>query len=374
MDPDSNRPSLETASRCRGLRRNEATLILCFVALSLSSCMNGGSSRSTVTIDGVSYSIARSGESAERVSSGGFAEAAVLEIENHLGQVNVVTSDQPGWEWHLTCWADRLEDAERLCQEIRLEQSIIDGRSKLRLALPDGAQEFNGFQSDLTLRVPHSMALRIKSHFSRVKIEDRSAQVDIDASFSPLEIRNVRAPVVAKTSFAAVDVQEVESLDLTHRHGMVRVQRVSGSLRVDNRHGGIDVNGVSGAARLTTSHGPIVLNEVEGEAIVKNRFDSVKIDGMCATVHVDVAHGDVSLVLRNSALVSVIAEARFANIEVALPAGVKAYFGAQAQFGGVSTDFSGADLSEREGEAAPGHAEVRLSTTHGDITVRDTTF
>ena len=298
-----------------------------------------------------------------------------LEVENQFGRVRIVGTDEPTgeWSWTLTVRARDEEAAREGVAAADLLARTEDDRLRLALSLPDSNNRW-GFQSDLEIRVPKSLAVRTENRFGATEIAGINGEVEARGWNGAVELREIAGEVRAETSFAKLIARNVGPATLKNRNGGIEVEGVHGALdaetsfaslivddvrglvKLRNRNGGVEVS-LTGDADISTSFAKLAVTEIDGDATLANRNGAIFGDAITGSVHaetsfaaLDITAAGPSLVCRNQngnvrlhalsgSLTNLQARTSFGQLEVRLPNGLKPLVEANTSFGKIESDF-----------------------------------
>ncbi|MFN0058170.1 MAG: hypothetical protein ACKVX7_06900 [Planctomycetota bacterium] len=389
-------------SRWRSVGYLSSLLVLVGVVSISSACVYRTLS---MTADG--YRFDRSGTRRDGANQGAFSVAiSELSVENRNGKVLVeaLAEDQPAsWEWTFSVWGETPEVAEALLAEVMLAGEETESRGLLRLKLPeDRKSDLRGLESNITLRVPASLAIKIRNRFGPTEVrglifsthikaahgaidaEDLSGAVFLETSFASLTARRIHNATVrnahgaihivgvdgdldARTTFAPLEAEDVSgNLTARNEHGEIKVSRVGGDADLETSFNGIVALEIAGDAKLNGEHGSIQGARLHGRTTARNSFGDVTLESDGSELTCRNEHGDVAIELMRADFQMVKADTKFGSIKVALPPHAEPAIAARASFGRVR---SALPYLERNESGLTGKPLLELAVEHGDIRI-----
>lgn len=209
--------------------------------------------------------------------------------------------------------------------------------------------------------------------------DNAKAQAYLKQIRTDVEIGRGRLEIVSRypkrhetTGFFAILVERVASFQ-THYYLQVPVETV---LELESANGQVRVRGTKGAAHVETTNGNIEIAGVTGALEIHSTNGGIEVRSASGSLSAKTTNGailaELKSVDRNE---GVTAETTNGNVRLYLPAAVKADLSAETTNGRVSVSFpvSGKEVMTTKsvrGTMNGGGAEISLSTTNGDISVR----
>lgn len=308
------------------------------------------------------YSFDHRGVIAPRRQEGSIAPAAgLVEVQNRFGRVRVEAAGKDfRWSWELRVWANDQETAEKLRQEVRLEVEEKPDSMRWTVTLPKPpVPELRGVESNLTLRVPESVTVKLENSFGPVEAE-RIGGGKIRNQHGSIAVKGVEKDLEAETSFAEVRVEEAGGdVVVRNAHGEVELKDVKGKIQAETSFAGLTAENIKGGAVLKNQHGPIKGRGLEGDLQLSTSFAAIDVEAECEEAACSNQHGDVRLRFVDPRLRRLEAETSFAGLEVEIPPECRAELETEVSFGKVKSAL----------ESGRGVNKVRLTlkNRHGDI-------
>jgi hypothetical protein len=327
-------------------------LILTTAVLTLSGCsfsINGG------------YSFSFTGDTAENSEQGVFSDGIEqIEVVNRFGDVDITLAESdPTWTWDSKVWANSQERADALLETLSMDVTTDGNTQTWTIVMPESSSDLKGVQSNLTMKVPADVDVKLLNAHGNVRIDGMTARVDLTNSHG-----NVNASKIAKGSIVV-------------RHGNTTLQSASGEVSIDSGHGNVSasdleskltVNGSHSSISVDTaedvvldaSHGRIVAKNIHGDVIATNRHASTDITSFGASVSANAAHGNINLIAANPGFNSIVAEATHGSIKVALPESTTPSIDLSTSHGNANSEID---------SNANSLQKVMLKAEHGNIRV-----
>lgn len=386
------------------------TRIIAPFALTVGIVSLVGCSYRLTSLDG--YEFDWHGETAGRQEEGDVVvDVRQIEIKNRFGSVAVeVAEGEPSWSWELTCWSSTKEMAETFVAETRLQIMQDADTQTWEVVLPEPPQaDLRGVRSDLVLRVPASVHVKVDNSFGNTAVHDIQGGTIANSRHGNLEFMNLAKSLEATSEHGSIKAERIPAARLKNRHGVIDVSEVAGGLEIHNEHGKVTVARVLGEllvecqhgdvvaseiaeqTQISTSHASIQLEDADGDVILHNRHGSVtalRVGGKIVAdnqhgpidLNVESAevvctnqHGRINLRLHNRELHRVIAETSHSELRVLVPESISPIVKAHTDHGKIESDIpivptgTGGDDFESTRVDTP---RVSLKNRHGNIFVR----
>jgi DUF4097 and DUF4098 domain-containing protein YvlB len=316
------------------------------------------------------------------------ADGARLTIESPHGDVTVSGTSDDG-KLHLTVHKEVFTNSDDTANDrLRQLNPSIDGSNEnLTLRVPD----IRGGGADVTLLVPASVHVLVNSNRGDVHVTNLKSPLvvtanngdteiaaitgDVQVRFNnrhhDLDVRNITGGVVIDGDGSEVKVSDVAgSVKISGDFiGGGHVQRVGG--RVDYHSSRTDLSFARLNGELEIDGHDLSATEVTGPMLVNTRSRNITLDKVSGEVKVVNSHGDVDLhMLPPAGAVTV--DNQNGNVNVTIPERTRFDLHAETSDGDTHSDFSGVNSDGRgtlRGNVNGGGPQVRLTTSHGDISV-----
>lgn len=216
--------------------------------------------------------------------------AAVLVVENPSGQVVVSGSDEATLQVRLVKQIRSFSEADamRALSSVDLEFHAGDERAQLSLSDDDS----RAIRTDLEIRVPKTLSLKIVNHHGGVRIEGVEA---------PAEVTTANGDVEAVNLTAGIDVET--------RRATIRLEQISGGTKARNEHGDIHAISIVGDVSAITEHATIITEHVDGSVTLRTEHGTVRATDVTGNVEVASPYSEVS-VERSGGSVSIVSSHR----------------------------------------------------------------
>ena len=307
------------------------------------------------------YSFNFKGDTAETSEQGVFTEGITqIEIDNRFGNVDIsLAKGDPGWTWESKVWADGQELADTLLEELSMDVSTVGDKQTWTIAMPEASSDLNGVQSNLTLKMPADVKVKLTNAHGNVKVENMTANLDLNNSHGNLNASHiVDGSIVVRHGNTNLESATGE-VSIDSAHGNVSALTVEGKLTVHGSHSSIKVDGAQDV-ELKSSHGKITATNVDGNVVATNSHDSIKITTFGESVTAKSSHGKIDLIIANPDFKSVKAETSHDSIKVALPESVSPSIDMSTSHGNSKSEIGSNDSSPQK---------VVLKASHGNIRV-----
>jgi hypothetical protein len=331
-----------------------------------------------------------------------------LEVINAFGAIHITGDDSVAAAWTQTLTVRARTDAvvQEIASNCLCKAQWDGGRLKLVVTAPEVHQP-HGFQSDLEITVPKSVAVQTHDRYGRTEISGLSGDVEAAAQFGAMELRDIGGAVRAETSYAALKVRGTGPATLKNQFGSIEAADIRGPLDAQTSYALLDAHDIAGKVKLRnqfgrlqvekageadlkTSYGELRVREINGDARLVNQFGRVAAEAITGSVKAETSYGPMDItgpganfdcdnqfggiVVRatSATLTSLEAWTSYAALEVRLPAGLKPAIQAHTTYGDIESDFP-VLMKPRSQDSAPsqppGAPRLDLHNQNGKIRV-----
>ena len=319
-----------------------------------------------------------------------FVAGHALVIDNPRGDVTLAGTSDDG-QLHLTAHNEvRVSSDSDADGRLRqLEAKVSDGGDTTTITVPS----VDRGRTDLTVLVPANVRPTVMANRGEVHVNNIKGSVNITANHGNTEITAITGPVIAHVNnrssslnvhsvtgnvtvegsgdvatfsnisgvltvnadfFGGSHFQKIaQPLNYKSSRTAFSLQRLDGELNIGSQE--FSADGISGPVSVETRRRNVTLNRVSGDVKVKTDNGTVEIGTVLpvGSITVDNHNGEVT---------------------VSVPDKAKFTFQADASGGNVNTDIGLSNQSKpndgsMSGTYNGGGSAIRLSTTHGDITL-----
>jgi DUF4097 and DUF4098 domain-containing protein YvlB len=325
-----------------------------------------------------------------------FPAGASLSIDNPRGDVFVSgTSDdkQIHVAMHKEIYSRSDSDADRKAQQ--LSPQITTSGNTVTLTVP----ALPGGRADLTITVPPSAVVNVTANHGDVHVSSIKAPVMATANHGDVELSAITGPVSAHinnsdSSFSAHSITgplivEGRGQDLTLSDlsgpvsingdffGSSHLERVRGPIKFHSTRTDMQLGRLDGEADIS-NNADLSASQVVGPLTLSTRSRNVTLDRIAGNVSVTNSNGFVN-VTNAPPLGDVIIENRNGDVSLTVPEHSSFSVDAQTTDGDLSNDFSlstgGTDTHKNfTGTIGKGGPTLRLTTSHGDISLKKATI
>lgn len=218
--------------------------------------------------------------------------ASVLIIENRRGRVVVIGSDNPTLEVNIVKQVSSFSDAEaaRALEQVTLEFQPGD-EARLHTSWERGGR---GVLTDLEIRAPREMSIRVSNRRGAVRLEGLSAPANVTTTHGQVEVSNLASGIEVQTSHRAIRLERIAgSIVARNEHGAVSAIDIDGDVTIKNEHSSITVENVSGDVSLETEHGAVRATDVTGGVEIKSPYSEVSVERAGGSVVIASSHRPV---------------------------------------------------------------------------------
>ena len=320
------------------------------------------------------------------------AQTGRLSIDNPRGEVTIAGTSDDGMlhlSVHKEIYSNSDDAAASRLQSFSPAFSGPDNNLLLKLPAMDGAT------ADLSLLLPAGIEVNVNANRGEVHVSNFKAPVAVTANNGDVEIAAVTGDVSAHVNHRG------RSLTVRSITGMVQAQGNGDEVNLSDINGAVRVNGdffggghlqhITGPVRYDTDrihfaltrldgeidmdeHDSFSASEVTGPLTVQTRSRNITLTRVAGDVHVTNNHGDVDVVAVPPTG-SLTVDNHNGAITLTMPQKASFTVSADTSDGDASTDFSGIDQQHGSirGAVNGGGPVVRLTTSHGDISLRHNT-
>jgi DUF4097 and DUF4098 domain-containing protein YvlB len=151
-----------------------------------------------------------------------------------------------------------------------------------------------------------------------VELRQISGPAQVDAPFCRITAQGLAGESELKTEHGSVDADQTADLSITAPFSDVRAHHISGDLRVSSSNGAIQVSDITGELEVQAEQtslnaddvrGGVVVATTHGDVVIKNFYDSVRVETsyrdvaltpageLVGDIEVDNNHGEIKLLL-----------------------------------------------------------------------------
>ncbi len=323
-------------------------------------------------------------------ASHAIAAEGALVIDNPRGDVTVSGISDDG-QLHLSTHKEAYTTSDDQARDrlVALEPHFSGPNDNLTLRVDGNSND----EADLTLLVPPTIRVSVNANHGDVRTNNLKAATSVTANRGDVDVAAITGPVTIRVNSRG------KSVTAHSISGPVDVQGTGDEINLSDVDGPVKVGGdFFGGGRLLHITGPIdfattritfALNRLDGEVAfddkdefsaddatgpftLKTRSRDLTLNHIAGNVDVTNSHGKVDL--QSTTLGSVITVANHdGDVRLTLPQQSKFTLAAETSDGDVNSNFTvngqNGTRGTLNGIVAGGGTPVRLTTTHGDITV-----
>lgn len=251
-----------------------------------------------------------------------------------------------------------------------------------------------GSAMDLDIQVPRKAVADVMTLRGDVEVEGREGDVKAHTSRGNVTVEDVTGNATVELRKGSVRVEKVTgdvdiegwvddsslseiggSLNLHGDFfGTMSVAKVAKVVRFKSSRTDLELTGLDGD--MTMEIGDLRARGVSGPFRISTRSKDIHLEDLRGTVKVDNNHGDVDWTASKPPAAGVEITNDHGHIRVELPAKAAFQMNALADHGDVESDFgelkieSGDNESKATGSVGSGGVQMRLTNSHGDISIR----
>ena len=251
---------------------------VCVAGFFLSGCIRVGSDRADYEINTTEYSEQKAvvSRSQQDIVPDSIQK---LVVENRNGRILITGVDENfGWNWELKCRARDEMEANSYADQCRIEADNNNGIYHLKLITPKIQRRHTpSISSELTIRVPKSIAADAKNMFGGVEITLIKGTVKVHNQSGPVSLKSLPGEINASTSFNILSAEDIGPAQLNNQSGGIKVKRVSGDLNAETSFNVLHIESVKGTVKVKNQSGAIQAVHIEGEIEAKTSFSRLQI-------------------------------------------------------------------------------------------------
>lgn len=305
-----------------------------------------------------------------------------------IGGISVMAVNSAGqgwpWEWN---WDWLSFGGERIDVDESADFSVA-GVTEVDISLPFGNVNVEVGEPGVSLK-GHFNVSEKKGKYLFATVEDGKLRVEFDPGRLPAnQNSNIRMTVRLPQELAA-------DLELKNSSGDIRIAGIAAKdITVSNASGNMDIQGCSGGALRTdlpsgnvyvTSgdfesvdancvSGNVRIENTNGPINVQNMSGNIDISAVSGTINASNTSGNIDITVSGKEVSAITAILSSGNIGLHLYPQAAFTLNARTSSGNVSCGFDilvsgGTDRNKLEGHVAGGGADVKLTTSSGNVNV-----
>ncbi len=303
----------------------------CAVAM---CCLLAGCHVNFSSFDGYSFDF--TGSKKEKHETGKLGDGIKrIEVENRFGDLKLVpaTDNETGWSWDATCWADSDEMAQTQLEDMFLDIETIGDTQSWKLVMPESSRELNGVKSDLTIRVPAGLQVKLLNAHGNLEAAGVDSELTAENSHGDISLSELTGKGAVTLSHGNVTATKVNDLKLTVNHGNSKIESATGAVLFDGSHGdfvashvdgdlaiqashtGIEVDHISKSVKLRTTHNSIVASELLGDVEIENSHGEIRVSDSSGNLKTVNHHGATKIAAAGE---SITVWSEFGRVEIAV--------------------------------------------------------
>ena len=304
-----------------------------FCALAM-CCLLTGCEVNFRSFDGYSFDF--TGSKKEKHETGKLDDGIKrIEVENRFGDLKLVpaTDDETGWSWDATCWADSDEMAQTQLDDMFLDIETIGETQSWKLVMPESSRDLNGVKSDLTIRVPAGLQVKLLNAHGNLEAVGIDSDLTAENSHGDISLSELTGKGAVKLSHGNFTATKITDLKLTVNHGNSKIESATGAVLFDGSHGdfvashvdgdltiqashtGIEVDHLSKSAKLQTTHNSIVASELLGNVEIENSHGEIRVSDSSGNLKTTNHHGATKIAAAGE---SITVWSEFGRVEIAV--------------------------------------------------------
>jgi DUF4097 and DUF4098 domain-containing protein YvlB len=320
-----------------------------------------------------------------------FPAGASLRVSLDRGDIKLRagTDDQLHIAVHKTVLAGSQSDADRINTSMQPVVTLNGNEVAITIG------NYNrGSSMDVDIQVPRKAVADLTTQRGDVEIDGREGDVKAHTSRGDVAVKDVTGNAAIELRRGSVRADKVTgdvnvegwvndsslsdiggSVNLSGDYfGTMTVARVAKAVRFKSSRTDLELTGLDGD--MTMEIGDLRARGVSGAFRITTRSKDIHLEDLRGEVKVDNSHGDVELSSSKLLGGGVEITNEHGGIRVELPAKGSFQMNARTEYGDVESDFGELKIenadhaSKTAGSVGAGGTQVRLTNSHGDISIR----
>jgi DUF4097 and DUF4098 domain-containing protein YvlB len=320
-----------------------------------------------------------------------FPAGASLRVSLDRGDIKLRagTDDQLHIAVHKTVLAGSQSEAERI--NTSMQPVVTVNGNEVAITIGD---YHRGSSMDVDIQVPRKAVADLMTLRGDVEIDGREGDVKAHTSRGDVTVKDVTGNAVIELRRGSVRADKVTgdvnvegwvndsslsdiggSVNLRGDYfGTMTAARVAKAVRFKSSRTDLELTGLDGD--MTMEIGDLRARGVSGAFRIATRSKDIHLEDLRGEVKVDNSHGDVELTSSKPPGGGVEIVNEHGGIRVELPAKASFQMNARTEYGDVESDFGELKIenvdrtSKTTGSVGTGGTQVRLTNSHGDISIR----
>ncbi|MGA2586413.1 MAG: DUF4097 family beta strand repeat-containing protein [Candidatus Aminicenantales bacterium] len=223
--------------------------------------------------------------------------------------------------------------------------------------------------------------LRLDQSYGEVELQDIGKKVIVKGSHSQVTAKNLRGAVEIESSYEKIALTDAGPATIRGHHCDIEARGISGPLEITNNYAPVRLDGIKGNLSVKGTNMEIQAESVLADEIfISTSYQNVELHGFTGKTTVRLSHGD--LTLEPEAVTGPIeVYGSYAGVRFLWPAGGRFPFDALTKYGDIHWNLAEKpSLEEHNGQSvtkafldAIGKPLIKISTSHGDISVEERT-
>jgi DUF4097 and DUF4098 domain-containing protein YvlB len=216
-----------------------------------------------------------------------------VEVTNLYGDVRVEAGPPGSAEVRLAALArgDHVSKAKDTAETVKIVLTREGELLRVRTNRDELGERGSLLETNLAVRLPESVQVKITNSFGDVQISKMKAAVQLDNSSGDVAVEAIQGDVAITNMNRPVTARNIQGkLTVENRRSSVQIEDVSGSVQVTNQRGPISVERVDGPVTANNHFGRVRLAHVTGAATVRAPGSEVDLRNVSKAVRVENSH------------------------------------------------------------------------------------
>jgi DUF4097 and DUF4098 domain-containing protein YvlB len=256
-------------------------------------------------------------------------------------------------------------------------------------------EERNDIQTDLSIRVPKSIALTVSNSYGAVALDGVAGSHNVENGYGPVAVRNVDGNLRVENKSGAVNISGVTgdcnintkygatSLDtiggkaqIEHGYGLLVLNKVKGSIQVMDKYGEVDCRDLESSLSVDGRYVEVRGINIGGDVKITTSYRNIDLENVQGAVNVQAKHGDVKIKGIQAPSKPITIDSEYSAVNITLPEDSHFQVDAYSKYGrfisgfasiggGKSSEFY--ENSRVRGVTGEGGPSITIKTSYRDI-------
>lgn len=324
----------------------------------------------------------------------------VLDLVNRHGSVELLSHNLPQLKIRLAKRI-RAEDEAR-GREIADQLKIVIEKNEHRFRLSTTRESLpqdwrRGMQTNFTVWVPKSTALKISNRYGAVTLDGVSGSHEVANANGPVNIQNVDGSLKVENRYGPITIFSITGdCTVKNKYGPVTLEGVSGKTEVENAYGPVSLKQLKGSATLSNRYGnvvcvdlgsglevdaqyaPVSVHNIAGDVQIQTSYKRVELENVLGGIHVKGKHGDIDIKSSQPPVRPIVVETEYGGVDIVIPRDSRFDVEISSKYGQFISGFDSVNVTESvsgkslrfRGSRGQGGPPITVHTTYRNISLK----